>query len=93
MRTAHLLTGLVFAVVLGNAPGVVAEASSAPLCEVRSDAHVAEHGGLTADNSYHIQHGELPTCNGSEQTATQGGDSTDNDRDNKSRYCRKHWYC
>ncbi|QBJ04888.1 hypothetical protein SEA_ELEPHANTOON_87 [Mycobacterium phage Elephantoon] len=87
------MTGLVSAVVLGHAPGIVAEASSAPLCEVRSDAHVAEHGGLTADSSYHIQHGELPTCNGSEQTARQGDESRDNDRDNKSRYCRKHWYC
>lgn len=84
------MAGLVSAVVVGNAPAVIAEARSAPLCEVRSDAHVAEHGGFYADSAYHIQHGELPTCNGSQDSARQGGDDH---RDKKSRHCRKNWYC
>ncbi|QFG12584.1 hypothetical protein PBI_TOAKA_85 [Mycobacterium phage Toaka] len=89
MRTALLMSGLVSAVVLGNAPGVIAEARSAPLCEVRSAAHIAEHGGLLADSSYHVQHGELPTCDTSDQ-ARQGDEPQ---RDKKSRFCRKKWYC
>ncbi|QBJ01167.1 hypothetical protein PBI_ARISSANAE_82 [Mycobacterium phage Arissanae] len=89
MRTALLMAGLVSAVVLGNAPGVIAEARSAPLCEVRSDAHVAEHGGLMADSVWHIQHGERPTCN-PQDSARQGDNHSD---DKKSRFCRKRWYC
>lgn len=83
------MAGLVSAVIVGNAPGVIAEASSAPLCEVRSSAHIAEHGGFYADSAYHIQHGELPTCN--PDSSARQGDNTD--RDSKSRYCRKKWYC
>ncbi|QBP30563.1 hypothetical protein SEA_CHARM_82 [Mycobacterium phage Charm] len=66
-------------------------AAASPLtCEVRSNAHVAEHGGLLADSSYHVSHGELPTCDGSQDQARKGGDDN---RDNKSRFCRKKWYC
>ncbi|QGJ88839.1 hypothetical protein SEA_YECEY3_88 [Mycobacterium phage Yecey3] len=88
MRTALLMTGLALAIVVGHLPGIVAEASSAPLCEVRSDAHIAEHGGFYADSAYHIAHGELPTC-AKESNARQGA----NHDDDKSRFCRKKWYC
>lgn len=67
--------------------------STAPLsllCEHRSSAHVAEHGGMVADNAWHVSHGDLPTCDTSEQ---RHDSSDDNDDEPKSRYCRRHWYC
>lgn len=81
-----LAAGLVVAVSPFSGYGL---AAAAPLCEVRSDAHIAEHGGFYADSAYHVTHGELPTCNGTD-SARQGDKPND---DSKSRYCRKHWYC
>lgn len=80
------------------------EASAAPLCEHRSAAHIAEHGGLKADSAWHIAHGDLPTCDDSRDeqrrddtkvsAPQQSNDKQrDNDRDKKSRWCREHWYC
>lgn len=42
--------------------GTPAPAEASPACEHRSAAHVAEHGGLQADNAWHVSHGQLPTC-------------------------------
>lgn len=71
---------------------LASEAHSAPLtptCEVRSAAHSAEHGGLAADSAWHVAHGQLPTCEGSDPEHHEDNDSDES----KSRYCRKHWYC
>lgn len=32
------------------------------ICEHRSNAHIQRHGGMDADSSWHIAHGERPTC-------------------------------
>jgi hypothetical protein len=50
---------VVAAVGLIAFPGV---SHAGPLCEHRSAAHVAEHGGMKADNVWHVAHGQLPTC-------------------------------
>lgn len=61
------------------------------LCEVRSDAHAAEHGGLWADSAYHVSHGERPTCDPNPKASES---KRDNDKhDDKSRYCKRKWYC
>ncbi|QFG08674.1 hypothetical protein PBI_VANISOA_82 [Mycobacterium phage Vanisoa] len=85
LLTTALVAGMVGAgLVAGSGP-----ASAAPLCEVRSSAHIAEHGGLMADSAYHVAHGDLPTCDTSD-SARQGDKPRE---DNKSRFCRKRWYC
>ena len=68
-------------------------------CEVRSQAHIAEHGGLAVDSSWHVARGERPTC-GDEapqqeprREESAGDRQGDNDSGGKSRYCRKHWFC
>lgn len=33
------------------------------LCEYRAPSHYEAHGGLKADSLWHMQQGELPTCN------------------------------
>ncbi|AJD82493.1 hypothetical protein SHEEN_75 [Mycobacterium phage Sheen] len=60
-------------------------------CVHRSAAHVAEHGGLAADSAWHVAHGQPPTCGDEDKPASTPRD--DRDDDNKSRWCRKHWYC
>ncbi|WP_110570799.1 DUF7199 family protein [Mycolicibacterium hassiacum] len=65
-------------------------AVAGPLCEYRSQAHIAEHGGFNADNAWHIAHGDLPTCN-TDSSARKGDDRRDHDK--KSRFCRKRWWC
>ena len=61
-------------------------------CEYRSAKHVAEHGGLAADSAWHVAHGELPTCDPDGQDRAKRS-SGDGDRDKKSRFCRKRWWC
>ncbi|AVP41929.1 hypothetical protein SEA_JSQUARED_87 [Mycobacterium phage Jsquared] len=91
MKAWHIILLLVLAVVLGNAPGIIAEARSAPLCEYRSAAHIAEHGGKVADDAWHIAHGGLPSCDESPRRETRQGESKPDE--GKSRFCRKRWYC
>ncbi|ASR77186.1 site-specific recombination directionality factor RDF [Mycobacterium phage MyraDee] len=96
MRTVTILAGLVGAVIIGNAPAIIAEASAGPGCERRSAAHIAEHGGIKADSAWHIAHGERPTCDDEKPRAHEGsGKDKDRDKDDdrKSRFCRTHWYC
>lgn len=71
---AGLAAAILWALVTGTP---VAQAS--PACEHRSAAHVAEHGGLTADSAWHIAHGDLPTCDRAE---TEPSDQED-DQDDK----------
>lgn len=58
-------------------------------CEVRSDAHSAEHGGVYADSAWHVAHGERPTCNGSSNSGGSSRESYDNDwgRDDFGFHC------
>jgi hypothetical protein len=67
------------------------EASAVP-CAPRSAAHVAEHGGMAEDSRWHVANGQLPTCN-EEASSARENDNPDRDRDGKSRYCRRHWFC
>ncbi|ALF00953.1 site-specific recombination directionality factor RDF [Mycobacterium phage Serenity] len=91
MKAWRIVLLMCLAVVLGNSPGIIAQSSAGPLCEYRSAAHIAEHGGRSADDAWHIKHGELPSCDESpEGEARQGNDNRDN---GKSRFCRKRWYC
>lgn len=73
-----------------------ARADTAGGCTHRSVAHQVEHGGLKADSLWHQEHGELPTCDPEPEEANRSSDRKSDDgkdRDKKSRYCRKHWYC
>lgn len=73
-------------------------ASAALLCEHRSAAHIAEHGGKAEDDRWHISRAELPNCDdkpGSDHDEKASPDqSSDNQSDDrKSRYCRTHVIC
>ncbi|AFI24991.1 hypothetical protein [Mycobacterium phage SWU1] len=91
MKAWHVVLLMCLAVVLGNLPGIIAEASASPLCEYRSAAHIAEHGGKVADDAWHIKHGELPSCD--ESPKGEARRDNDNRDGGKSRFCRKRWYC
>lgn len=79
---------LAFGAALVSAYG----ADAAPLCEHRGEAHIAKHGGLLKDSAEHVARGELPMCDPSPQGQTAQR-VNNNDRDGKSRFCRKRWYC
>jgi len=84
------------AVILGTAAVlllVAPEAGASP-CEHRSSRHISEHGGLAADSAWHVAHGQLPTCGqeASRQRAEDGSRKSE-ERDRKSRFCRKRWWC
>lgn len=49
------------------------------MCEVRSIAHTAEHGGLWADSAWHVARGELPTCERSSDTGSSSRSNRDDD--------------
>lgn len=90
----RLLTALVVGgwAVAGLFAGCGLAAASPITCEVRSDAHVAKYGGLTKDSAEHIARGELPTCDPDAGEASEA--KGDNDTyDEKSRYCKRKWYC
>ncbi len=94
MRGKVVLAAAVFAGFAAYGGMASAPADAAP-CEHRSAAHVAEHGGLAIDSAYHVSHGELPTCS-NEERKTSSGANNNNDKpksDDKSRYCRKHFFC
>lgn len=81
---------LIWAAIISAAVALASKSDAAPLCEVRSSAHIAEYGGLWKDSAEHVARGELPTCDPNPDAAQQGGGQ---EEDTKSRYCRKHWYC
>jgi hypothetical protein len=61
------------------------------LCEHRSAAHIAKYGGLKKDSAEHVAKGELPTCDPNPKASES---KRDNDKhDDKSRYCKRKWYC
>ena len=62
------------------------------LCEVRSDAHANEHGGVWADSAYHVSQGERPTCGLVDEHPSETSQSDSGDG-GKSRYCSKRWFC
>ncbi|AER49915.1 hypothetical protein LHTSCC_77 [Mycobacterium phage LHTSCC] len=100
MKARYILAGLCGAIVLGNAPAIIAEARADVSAECW--AHL---GGVqtantpAADRRFHLERGEFSPC--TEQDAKEGlpkassdnGKAKDDDRDKKSRHCRKHWYC
>ncbi|AKU45468.1 site-specific recombination directionality factor RDF [Mycobacterium phage Nhonho] len=96
-RLAFLVWFIVGAVMLAAvlvAPSARADGFSG--CEHRSVSHQLEHGGLRADSDWHVAHGDLPTCDPekkSESKHDSAGQGKDRGKDNKSRYCRKRWYC
>jgi hypothetical protein len=92
MKASTIVVGLCAAVVVGHLPAIIAEAHAAPQCEYRSEAHQSEHGGFEVDSAYHVAHGELPTCGQPESTQVTAPADEHEDED-KSRYCRKRWYC
>lgn len=96
----HLVTAAVGAGVAIAAMLLAQPADAAPLCEHRSAAHIAKHGGLRADSAWHVANGELPTCDPGESyrdsLKSEFGESsseTDKNTERKSRYCRKRWFC
>ncbi|QJD50289.1 hypothetical protein SEA_IWOKEUPLIKEDIS_86 [Mycobacterium phage Iwokeuplikedis] len=56
-------------------------------------AHLAERPGTTpaADRRYHLERGEPSPCTEAD-AAESSSDGSDHD-DEKSRYCRKRWFC
>lgn len=98
MKARYILAGLVAAVVVGNAPAIIAEAQAE--VSARCWTHLAQlpPGETPAgDVRYHRLKGEFSPC--TEQEASEAsasssdGSGKDKDRDKKSRHCRKHWYC
>lgn len=65
---------------------VAAPAATAESCA----AHLAKTGSSeAADIAYHAVHGGYSPCAQSSEPAANKG----KDRDGKSRWCRKRWYC
>ncbi|AXH46820.1 hypothetical protein SEA_ACOLYTE_77 [Mycobacterium phage Acolyte] len=101
----RLLAGLVLAL---TASAVIQAGPAHAEVSARCYAHLAEHPGTTpaADRRFHLEHGEFSPC--TEQDANEsehrdehhdeihrphvGGDDDHKD-DDKSRYCRKRWFC
>ena len=81
------IAGALAAAVITYAP----EASAMP-CVHRGIAHQAEHGGFAVDSAWHVANGELPTCDSSEPVADNDYQDNDNREDN-SRFCERHWFC
>lgn len=85
-----LIAGLIAWVLIAIAViALSGKADAAPLCEPRDATHQAEHGGFAVDSAWHVAHGQLPTC-GTDSSAHKGDEHEDDD---KSRFCRKRWYC
>ncbi|AGT13346.1 hypothetical protein SEA_LITTLEGUY_75 [Mycobacterium phage LittleGuy] len=99
MKARYILAGLCGAIVLGNTPAIIAEARADVTAECY--AHLSDkqsHTTPAADRRFHLERGEPSPC--TEQDAKDGlpKASSDSgkpkeDRDKKSRHCRKHWYC
>ena len=96
VTAAFIVWGLLFA----------GTAEASPVCVHRSAAHAAEHGTTSAaDSRSHVRNGERPTC-GQENDGRSDSDRErqrdsngeffwpfEDDRDGKSRYCRRRWFC
>ena len=67
--------------------------AQAVACEHRSEAHQLEHGGFTADNAWHVLHGDLPTCKVESNSNSSRKDGDVSQDEGKSRFCRKRWFC
>lgn len=96
MRVGLIIAGLVGAVVIGHAPGIIAEASADVSAECWAHlSSVDQSNTPAADRRYHLARGEHSPC--TEQDANDGqGTNRNNGGDDggkKSRHCRKHWYC
>lgn len=96
MLVLSLLALMAMAVIqVGPAPAH-AEVSAqcwAHLAGIPADQKTTPAG----DRRYHLEHGEFSPCteqdaNEGSAPASRGGDEHRDD-DNKSHYCRKHWYC
>ena len=84
-------------IVWGLLMGGVVTADASP-CVNRSVAHAAKMGETVAsDSRYHVLRGELPTCGQESSSGYNGETYRDSDggkdRDRKSRFCRKRWWC
>ncbi|UVK63371.1 hypothetical protein SEA_SHYGU2_74 [Mycobacterium phage Shygu2] len=98
MKARYILAGLCGAIVLGNAPAIIAEARADVTAECW--AHL---GGVStantpaADRRFHLERGEFSPCTEADANESLPKASSDSkpkeDRDKKSRHCRKHWYC
>ena len=98
---AHLILTLglvIFAFAMVIALASEAKADVTARCAI----HLAGQPGTTAaaDRRYHLEHGEESPCTeadarGREGEAMRGASPShgDDHQDEKSRYCRKHWYC
>lgn len=86
MRARYIIAGLIGAIVIGNAPAVIAEASAEPVvgCEHREAGHVGRHGGQLEDDRFHRSHGERVTC------SDDGDGKADSSRDGSEDPTRKH---
>lgn len=80
MRARMILACLIGAIVVGNAPAIISEASAAPGigCEHREAGHVSRHGGQLEDDRFHRVRGERVTCS-AEKPQERHGDDTRHD--------------
>lgn len=91
---SHKVTALVAAAAALAAMLLAAPESHAEV-SAGCAAHLASKPGETAasDRRYHLERGEESPCSGRDAYGWGESRSGDDDRDGKSRYCRKHWYC
>lgn len=99
VKAWQIIAGACIAIVIGNAPGIVAEASAGPSPECLE--HLARVGKTEAqDQRYWLERGQLPRkCPLREEASTPSEASTpetkrDNEtHDDKSWYCKRRWFC
>lgn len=93
LKMAVIGPSFVAGALLGAAWMSTPDAHAAIDCEVRSAAHVAEHGGMAADNAYHIAHGQRPTCDGSSQSTSNDDSRRNDDNDRPWKRDRIGFHC
>lgn len=69
-KLAGWIVGGVVATSLVLAP---APAQASPACNHRSKVHIEKHGGLHRDSRWHVEHGDLPTCDTSHDKKVSPG--------------------
>lgn len=86
-------------VALGVAVGQISHAHADVLCEHRGEAHAAQqHTTREADSRWHVEHGQLPTCDLDKHDDHQAGDEHHDDenlpghRDHEGFHCY-HLHC
>lgn len=83
--------GLILTPVIASAG--IAQADTSITCEDRGYRHYEENG-REKDTAFHVSRGELPTCHDDDKTTvSRPTKKSKKDRDGKSRFCRKHWWC